>query len=269
MPGVIDTHVHFNEPGLESWEGFQTGSAALAAGGGTCFLDMPLNAVPPTITVRALQQKETARQVKRMRTMDFGVDLCPVIFKSCRCWLTRESSVSKPSCLLRGQDKDGFRRSDDETLREGMRMIAETGKLLALHAEHEPTIARLTREARSLGRFDPASYTASRPIEAEVEAVEKALRYAAESGCRLHFVHISSESAAKRIREARLAGVDVTLETCPHYLCLTDNDFAVMGAVAKCAPHCVMRKNRGSYGTGYREAGSTFYLRIIHPAQPA
>ncbi|MEO2202982.1 allantoinase AllB [Paenibacillus pabuli] len=237
MPGVIDTHVHFNEPGLESWEGFKTGSAALAAGGGTCFLDMPLNAVPPTVTVRALQQKRDRAAGKTYADYGFWGGLMPGYLKELP--LLADAGVIGFKAFMSSpgdKDKDGFRRSDDETLREGMRVIAETGKLLALHAEHEPTVARLTREARSLGRFGPESYTSSRPIEAEVEAVETALRYAAESGCRVHFVHISSESAAGRIRKARHEGVDVTLETCPHYLCLTDKDLAVMGAVAKCAP---------------------------------
>lgn len=237
MPGVIDTHVHFNEPGLEAWEGFQTGSAALAAGGGTFFLDMPLNAIPPTVTVSALQRKRERAAARTYADYGFWGGLMPGYVKELPHLANAgvigfKAFMSSPG----DKDKDGFRRSDDDTLREGMRIIAETGKVLALHAEHEPTITRLTREARSLGRFGPESYTASRPIEAEVEAVETALRYAAESGCRLHFVHISSEAAAGRIREARKAGVDVTLETCPHYLCLTDKDFAVMGAVAKCAP---------------------------------
>lgn len=269
MPGVIDTHVHFNEPGLESWEGFQTGSAALAAGGGTCFLDMPLNAVPPTITVRALQQKRDRAAGKTYTDYGFWGGLMPGYLQELP--LLADAGVIGFKAFMSSpgdKDKAGFRRSDDETLREGMRMIAETGKLLALHAEYEPTIARLTREARRLGRFDPASYTASRPIEAEVEAVETALSYAVESGCRLHFVHISSESAAKRIREARLAGVDVTLETCPHYLCLTDNDFAVMGAVAKCAPPLRDAEEQGKLWDRLQEGWFDF-LSSDHSPCPA
>lgn len=237
MPGVIDSHVHFNEPGLESWEGFRTGSGALAAGGGTCFLDMPLNGIPPTITLRALQRKRECAAGRTYTDYGFWGGLMPGYLKELP--LLAQAGVIGFKAFMSSpgdKDKEAFRRSDDRTLKEGMRIIAETGKVLALHAEHESTVSRLTREARSQGRLGAEGYTASRPIEAEVEAVETALRYAAESGCRLHFVHISSESAAGRIRAARKSGLDVTLETCPHYLCLTDRDFAAIGAVAKCAP---------------------------------
>ncbi|MBY0013260.1 allantoinase AllB [Paenibacillus typhae] len=237
MPGVIDAHVHFNEPGLGSWEGFRTGSAALAAGGGTCFLDMPLNGIPPTVTLSALQQKRECASGRTYADYGFWGGLMPGHLEDLP--LLAQAGVIGFKAFMSSpgdRDKEAFRRSDDRTLKEGMRIIAETGKVLALHAEHEPTVARLTREARSQGRLGAESYTASRPIAAEVEAVETALRYAAESGCRLHFVHISSESAAGRIRDARKSGLDVTLETCPHYLCLTDSDFAAMGAAAKCAP---------------------------------
>ncbi|WP_150270864.1 allantoinase AllB [Paenibacillus tepidiphilus] len=237
MPGVIDAHVHFNEPGLGSWEGFRTGSAALAAGGGTCFLDMPLNGIPPTVTAEALRLKRDCAAGSAYTDYGFWGGLMPGHLQELP--LLAEAGVIGFKAFMSspGDDhKDAFRRSDDDTLREGMRIIAETGKVLALHAEHEPAVSRLTREALRRGETGAEAYTASRPVGAEVEAVETALRLAAESGCRLHFVHISSAAAAGRIREARRAGLDVTLETCPHYLCLTDKDLAAMGAVAKCAP---------------------------------
>ncbi|UQZ37084.1 allantoinase AllB [Paenibacillus sp. PK3_47] len=268
MPGVIDTHVHFNEPGLEAWEGLRTGSAALAAGGGTSFLDMPLNALPPTVTVSALQRKRDCAKDRTYADYGFWGGLMPGYLKELP--LLADAGVMGFKAFMSSpgdKDKDGFRRSDDDTLREGMKIIAQTGKILALHAEHEPTVSRLTLEARSRGQSGPESYTASRPVEAEVEAVEKALHYAAESGCRLHFVHISSESAAGRIRDARKTGLDVTLETCPHYLCLTDKDFAVMGAVAKCAPPLRDREEQGRLWNRLQE-GWFDYLTSDHSPCP-
>ncbi|TYP73348.1 allantoinase AllB [Paenibacillus methanolicus] len=237
MPGMIDAHVHLNEPGLGHWEGFVTGTNALAAGGCTAFIDMPLNGIPPTVTVDALERKRKRAAGAALIDYAFWGGLMPGYLGELPA--LAEAGVVGFKAFMSSpgdEDEDAFRRSDDGTLLEGMKRIAELGKILVLHAEDESIVARLTAIARAEGRQSAADYAATRPVEAETEAVGKALNYAKQTGCRLHFAHISSEAAVRMIGAARLAGVDVSLETCPHYLALTDEDLARLGAVAKCAP---------------------------------
>ncbi|MBB3111827.1 allantoinase [Paenibacillus phyllosphaerae] len=237
MAGMIDAHVHLNEPGLEAWEGFRSGSAALAAGGCTAYLDMPLNGIPPTVSVRALQLKmDCANGSSHVDYACWGGlvpghldDLAPMSEAGVIGFKAFMSAPGDPS-------EEAFREVDDETLLEGMKRIAKLGKVLALHAERESIVAKLTKEKLAAGTVSAADYSASRPIAAEVEAVQKALSFARLTGCALHFVHISSSEAVGVIQKAKAEGLDVTLETCPHYLALTDEDLAHMGPVAKCAP---------------------------------
>ncbi|MFD1885867.1 allantoinase AllB [Paenibacillus wenxiniae] len=237
MAGMIDAHVHLNEPGLGDWEGFVTGSSALAAGGCTTFLDMPLNGIPPTVTVDALQQKVQAAQDATYIDYACWGGLVPGKLEHLEPLAEAGVCGFKAFMSAPGDpDEEAFRNVDDETLLEGMRRIARTGQVLALHAEYEPIVSQLTAECVAEQRFTPADYTASRPIAAEVAAVKQALHYAQETGCKLHFVHISSAEAVHMIQDARAKGMDVTLETCPHYLALTDGDLEQIGAAAKCAP---------------------------------
>ncbi|SFB50382.1 allantoinase [Cohnella sp. OV330] len=237
MPGMIDAHVHLNEPGLGHWEGFRSGSSALAAGGCTTYIDMPLNGIPPTVTVQALELKRKLAAGASYADYGFWGGLMPGYLKELGPLANAGVVGFKAFMSSPGDDhEDAFRRTDDQVLLEGMKRIAELNKVLVLHAEDESIVARLTDLARREGRSGAADYTGSRPVIAEVEAVQKALDYAKQSGCRLHFAHISSGDAVMAIRQAKLTGTDVTLETCPHYLTLTDADLARMGAVAKCAP---------------------------------
>ncbi|MHA7966987.1 allantoinase [Paenibacillus sp. CAU 1782] len=245
MPGMIDAHVHLNEPGFGHWEGFQTGSAALAAGGVTTYLDMPLNGVPPTVTVEALQLKLAAAEGSS--SVDYGLwgglvpggleAIAPMHHAGVIGYKAFMSAAGSPG-------EDAFCEVDDFTLLEGMRRIAATGKVLALHAESEPIVAMLAEEMKRSGRTSGADYAASRPIQAELEAVNRALFYAELTGCRLHFVHISSADGVDMIVKARLRGLDVTVETCPHYLMLTAESLATKGALAKCSPPLRSEKER-------------------------
>jgi allantoinase len=237
MAGMIDVHVHLNEPGLGEWEGFESGSAALAAGGCTTYVDMPLNGIPPTVSVPAMQQKLDAAQGRSH--VDYALwgglmpgklhELKPLSEAGVVGFKAFMSSPGDPS-------EDAFREADDYTLLEGMKIIASLNKVLALHAESEPIVSRLGQAMRAAGRLSPADFAASRPIIAELEAINRALFYAEQTGCALHFVHISSEAGVKAIVQARERGLDVTVETCPHYLKLTAADLDLKGAVAKCSP---------------------------------
>ncbi|WP_138494633.1 allantoinase AllB [Paenibacillus pinistramenti] len=237
LPGVIDTHVHFNEPNMGHWEGFETGSAALAAGGCTLYADMPLNGNPPTVTLEALEMKRRLAAGSSAVDYSFWGGLMPGFLGHIEELAEAgvigfKAFMSNPG----GEGEGRFREADRETLREGMRRIAAAGGILALHAESDALTSRLAEEALAAGRTDARAFAASRPVEAETAAVTEALELAEQTGCRLHFVHISSPEAVDIIDAAKRRGADVTLETCPHYLVLTASDMERLGPVAKCAP---------------------------------
>lgn len=237
FPGVVDAHVHFNEPGLAEWEGFETGSAALAAGGITTYIDMPLNGVPPTTTRRGFECKLSAASGKSYVDYALWGGLVPTN-EAELSFLARAGAVGFKAFMSEpgGEGDEIFTRTDDKALIRGMSVIASLGGVLALHAESNEMTDALAFARISKGRVGAEDYLASRPPEAEAEAVTRALMYAKETGCRLHFVHISTARSVELITEAKLSGLDVTVETCPHYLVLTEEDVVSKGAVYKCAP---------------------------------
>lgn len=234
FPGVIDVHVHFSEPGREQWEGFESGSKMMAAGGCTTFFDMPLNGIPSTINDRALLGK--AEIGKKKSVVDFALwgGLVPNHEKEIKG--LAENGAIGFKAFLSETGNDEFERADDDTLLNGMKEIASLGKILALHAESAPITNWLQKEKQQKGLVSPDDYLESRPIIAEAEAVDRALAYAKLTGCALHFVHISSEAAIIKIGAAKLDGMDVTVETCPHYLLFSHQDLVEKGPIAKCAP---------------------------------
>ncbi|MDF2937650.1 MAG: allantoinase [Paenibacillaceae bacterium] len=237
VPGMIDIHVHLNEPGLAEWEGIPTGTAALAAGGCTTCFDMPLNGLPPTTTTEALALKEGLAKDRSRVDYGFWGGLVPGNLEQLEP-LAEQGVVGYKAFLSAagGKQEGAFREVDDATLYAGMAEIARLGKILALHAESEQIVSAMTAHMIRSGRVSALDYARSRPVYAEVEAVKRALFYARQTGCALHFVHISTPEAVEEIRLARLSGQDVTLETCPHYLVLTEDDMTSIGPLAKCAP---------------------------------
>jgi allantoinase len=236
FPGLIDPHVHFNEPGRTEWEGIATGSAALAAGGGTCFFDMPLNSSPPTLDGPSFDLKRAAAEASAITDFALWGGLTPNNLGHLEELADR--GVIGFKAFMSNSGIADFDRADDDTLRQGMKTAAKLGLIVAVHAESEEMTARLTAEIRAK---KPAptweDYLASRPIEAEVEAIQRAIQIAGETACRLHIVHVSSSAGAHAVQAAAKAGVaDVTCETCPHYLALSIHDLEGLGARAKCAP---------------------------------
>ncbi|MFB5662840.1 allantoinase AllB [Alteribacillus sp. HJP-4] len=231
FPGAIDTHVHFSEPGRAHWEGFESGSNMMAAGGCTTYFDMPLNGIPSTTSIDALEEK--AGIGKEKSVVDFGLWGGLVPGNEQDIAELAEGGVIGFKAFLSPTGNEEFERADDETLLRGMREISQTGKLLALHSESASIVEYL--EA-SVEQATASAYSATRPIEAEAEAVQRALYYAKLTNCPLHFVHISSAAAVLLIQSAKQQGMDVTLETCPHYLIFNEGDLEQKGAVAKCAP---------------------------------
>ncbi|WP_046178148.1 allantoinase AllB [Domibacillus tundrae] len=234
FPGAVDVHVHFSEPGRAEWEGFRTGSRMLASGGITTFADMPLNGIPSTVDEAALLQKAAIGEAQSLVDFAFWGGLVPGKLGELEGLAGAGAMAFKAFMSPTGNAE--FEAVGDVDLLEGMKRIAELGKVLALHAESGPVTTFLAEQKRRKGLTGADDYLATRPISAEVEAVERAIYYATLTGCPLHFVHISSAEAVAVIQNARAAGVNVTLETCPHYLLLSHETLKEKGAVAKCAP---------------------------------
>ena len=234
FPGVIDAHVHFNEPGRTDWEGFATGSRAAAAGGTTTVFDMPLNARPPTTDRENFELKRAAAEASSL--VDFGLwgGLVPDNLADLEA--LRDCGVVGLKAFMCNSGIGDFAMVDAATLRAGMQRAAEFDLLVAVHAESEEMTSALTGAARAAGGKTVREYLDSRPIAAELEAIRIAIDLASETGCRLHIVHVSCGSGVAFVAEARASGIDVTCETCPHYLVLTEHDMEQLGAVAKCAP---------------------------------
>ena len=227
LPGVVDAHVHFNDPGRAEWEGWETGSRAALAGGVTTVCDMPLNSTPPVVTADAFDAKRAAAEAKSACDFALWGGLVPGHLDDLEPLAAR--GVIGFKAFMSHSGIDDFPKSDWATLQAGMKRAAALGVPVAVHAEFDrelpPGIGRSVRD-----------YLESRPIESECEAIQTALDLAAETGCALHVVHVSSGRGVTLIAEARARGLDATCETCPHYLVLTGEDMERLGAVAKCAP---------------------------------
>ncbi len=234
FPGVIDSHVHFNEPGRTDWEGIETGSHALAAGGGTLFFDMPLNAHPPTCDAASFDEKVFAAQDKSLTDFALWGGLVPGNLDKLEH--LAERGVIGFKAFMSNSGIEDFECVDNATLREGMKGCAALGKLVAVHAESDAITTRLAAKALAENKISVRDYLDSRPIHAELEAIHRAIEMSRETKCALHIVHVSSGAGVALIASAQGQGVDVTCETCPHYLVLTEDDVEKLGAVAKCAP---------------------------------
>jgi len=242
FPGIIDAHVHFNEPGRAEWEGLAHGSLALAAGGGTCFFDMPLNSEPPVLHAAALREKR--RLAEQLACTDFALWGGLVPGNLDQLAGLRDAGAIGLKAFMANSGIASFPRVDAKALYEGMRRAAKLGLLVAVHAEDDALATQHTLAQQAKGRHDAKAWLASRPVEVELAAIRQALEFAGETGCALHVVHVSSPEGIALITEARAQRVDVTAETCCHYLLLNDKDVAKLGAPAKCAPPIRDEKRR-------------------------
>lgn len=241
LPGLVDTHVHINEPGRTEWEGFATASRAALAGGITTLVDMPLNSIPATTTVAALALKRDAARAATVRIEYWGG---VVPGNTAQFEPLAAGGVRGFKCFMVPSGVDEFGHVGEAELRDAMPVIARLGLPLLVHAE-SPCVIDLAAGAVE-GR-DPRAYAAwldSRPAAAEVEAIELVLRLAAETGCRVHIVHLAAMEALPALRAARASGAAVTVETCPHYLNFAAEDIADGATQFKCAPPIRSRANR-------------------------
>lgn len=248
LPGVIDEHVHFREPGMEHKEDFGTGSAAAAAGGVTTVLEMP-NTIPPTVDGESFDLKLERASAKSV--VDFG------LYGGYRRgrWsleeLTSRGIVGLKVYLSETTGISDF--PEDHEVIELMRRCARAGVRVGFHAEDGKMIAALREALRAAGRSDPMAHLEARPVEAEVVAVARVLTAAWLTGAKVHVFHVTSSQCLELAERFRAMGVDVTLETCPHYL-LLDGEEALrkMGNVAKVNPPIRDRSHAEALWDGIR-----------------
>ncbi|MCL2163326.1 MAG: allantoinase AllB [Oscillospiraceae bacterium] len=238
LPGVVDAHVHLCEPGRTEWEGFVTGTKAMAAGGVTCYVDMPLNNLPATIDRETILIKLAHANGKNY--VDYALYGGVVPHNLGRLYELDREGVAAYKCFMStcgfGVPGD-FKNIDDFELYKAMLELKELGQTLSIHCENAVICDGLALEAQDGGRTGVDAYVDSRPIFAEVEAVKRALYLGKVTECKLHFVHLSCAESVHEVYNARREGMDVTIESCPHYLNLNRDIFAKkLGAMGKCAP---------------------------------
>ncbi len=241
-PGMVDAHVHITEPASgyrDDWEGYLTGTAASAKGGVTSFIEMPLNQVPATVDKKSLDIKYAAGEGKlAVDVASFG-GLVPFNLETGIQEL-KDGGVAAYKCFMatcgdRSIEGD-FMNVDDYSLYAGMQEIAKTGKVLAIHAENAQITDKLGEIAYANGESTLAAYVATRPVFTEVEPIRRAILLAKETGCRIHICHVACHEGVEEIYQARKDGVDVTCETCTHYLYFDTSELDDIGNVVKCSP---------------------------------
>ena len=238
VPGVVDTHVHINEPGRTAWEGFQSATEAAALGGATTLLDMPLNAIPPTTSVEALEVKRAAAQGELMVDVGFWGGAVPGNVGDLEpLW---EAGVFGFKCFLAPSGVEEFPPLDAVGLKAALTEVARLDSLLIVHAEDAEVLAAAPA-APSRAYQD---FVLSRPDHAEVAAVRQLLDGARETGARVHILHLSSAHTLDLIAAARAEGLPVTAETCPHYLCFAAETIPDASPQFKCCPPIRDRGNR-------------------------
>jgi len=234
LPGLIDVHTHLNEPGRTEWEGFATGTKAAAAGGYTTVVDMPLNCIPSTTTVSALNDKREA--VADKATVDYGFWGGVVPGNTGQLSALAQAGVLGFKCFLIRPGTDEFAMVSEEDLLEAMPVIAATGLPLLVHAELPGPVEEATKGLEGNDWRAYKTYLQSRPERAEVEAIRMMIELVRSTGCRVHIVHLSAASALSDLEAARRDGLPITVETCPHYLCFEADEIPDGATQFKCAP---------------------------------
>jgi allantoinase len=230
LPGLVDTHVHVNEPGRTEWEGFRTATAAAAAGGVTTFIDMPLNSIPPTIDVPALEVKRAAAAPAALIDIGFWGGAVPDSLGRLRpLW---DEGVFGFKCFLAPSGVDEFPHLAREQLDAALDELAGFDGLLIVHAEDPDVLVR----AANAGGPDYPAFVESRPEEAETTAIAAVIDGVRRTGGRAHILHLSAASAVEQIRAAKAEGLRITAETCPHYLVFDEAHIPDGATQYKCCP---------------------------------
>jgi allantoinase len=267
MPGLVDTHVHVNEPGRTDWEGFATATRAAAAGGVTTIVDMPLNSIPATTTLAGLKAKLEAASGKCSVDVAFWGGVVPGnTGELAELW---EAGVVGFKCFLVHSGVDEFPNVTEKDLRAAMPELARLGATLIVHAELPGPIEAACGQT-SEGKIERTYevFLRSRPRAAENEAVELMIRLSRETGCRVHIVHHSSADALPMLREAKASGVAITAETCPHYLHFAAEEIRDGGTEFKCCPPIREGENREQLWDALRDGEIDMVVSDHSPCPP-
>jgi allantoinase len=261
LPGVIDGHVHFDDPGFTHREDFASGTCAAAAGGVTCVVDMPCTSLPPITTPDALEVKLAAISAKAH--VDFmlwgGVSANAMLAPDWERSLERLADAGVAAIkvyTLSGMDT--FHHLDREQLLETMTRARRLGLPVGVHAEDPEMVHELTRALQDRGEDSPASWAESRPAAAEVAAVAAVIDACRDTGARVHVVHLGSGEALELIEAARRSGLSISAETCPHFLEFTHADLDRLGSILKTAPVVKAESDRERLWRGVADGGISF-----------
>ena len=264
MPGLVDSHVHVNEPGRTDWEGFETATRAAAAGGVTTIVDMPLNSIPPTTTVTGFERKLEAARSKCSVDTAFWGGVVPGNLSQLEPLY--KAGVVGFKCFLVPSGVDEFQHVSEDDLRPALNELKRINAVLIAHAEMPGPIEHAHEEHAKVTSGDPRcyeSFLSSRPRAAENEAVALLIKLCDETGARVHVVHHSSADALAALWEAKRSGLPITVETCPHYLAFAAEDIPDGATEFKCCPPIRERENCEQLWTALGSGGSTWSSRII------
>jgi allantoinase len=267
LPGLVDSHLHINDPGRAEWEGFETVTRAAAAGGYTLLVDMPLNCLPATTTVAALEAKRAAAQ-GRCR-VDWAAWGGVVHDNQSDIEALATAGVRGFKCFLVNPGIDGFTMVTEPQLRSALPHVARAGLPLLVHAELPGPIDRATAALASADWSCYSTYLQSRPDDAELAAIRLMLSLCGEYGFRLHIVHLSTSQALQELRVARSNGLAVSVETCPHYLHMCAETIANGATLSKCAPPIRSRENCERLWQGLRDGTIDLVVTDHSPCPPA
>ena len=266
MPGLVDTHVHVNEPGRTEWEGFETATRAAAAGGVTTIVDMPLNSIPATTTLAGLKAKlEAARDKLHVDVAFWGGVVPGNTAELAKLW---DGGVVGFKCFLIHSGVEEFSNVTENDLREAMPELARLGALLIVHAEVPGPVETCCQSVTGSPSRSYQTFLDSRPREAENEAIALMIRLCRETGCRVHIVHHSSADALSMLRDAKKSALPITAETCPHYLHFAAEDIADGATEFKCCPPIRERKNRESLWDALKDGTIDFVVSDHSPCPP-
>src|SRR5713226_3669723 len=267
MAGLVDTHVHVNEPGRTDWEGFATATRAAAAGGVTTIVDMPLNSIPATTTLAGLKAKLEAASGKCSVDVAFWGGVVPGnTGELAELW---KAGVVGFKCFLVHSGVDEFPNVTEKDLREAMPELTRLGATLIVHAELPGPIEAAccpTSTCEVERTYD--AFLRTRPRAAENEAVELMIRLGRETGCRVHIVHHSSADELPMLREAKASGVAITAETCPHYLHFAAEEIRDGATEFKCCPPIREHENREELWDALRDGEIDMVVSDHSPCPP-
>jgi allantoinase len=266
LPGLVDSHVHINEPGRTEWEGFSTATRAAAAGGYTMLVDMPLNCVPVTTTAGALRLKR--RAARGQCRIDWGAWGGVVPGNAEEVEPLAKAGVLGFKCFLVDSGIEEFPMVSEPDLRAALPYVAETGLPLLVHAELPPQLDAAAKQLRDADWGCYSTYLRSRPDEAELAAIRLMLSLCREYRFRLHIVHLATGLALEELSRARAEGLPVSVETCPHYLHLEAEKIADGATLAKCAPPIRSRANRDRLWQGLKDGVIDLVVTDHSPCPP-